>query len=231
MVIALAMAIVGAMVRGLVTLVVVMAQFGGLIRIARVMVSMFFMDMSFVGMSFVGMSFVGMSFMGMSFVNRSVAVVVRLMVVRLVAMGVILAVIRAAALDHATLDALALAATTRVAVARAAAVGTILGFLLGLAMGALIGFDQCLAVGDRDLIIVGMDFAEGQEAMAVAAILDEGRLQRRLYARDLGEVDVSTKLFALGGLEVKLFDSIAADHNDPGLFRVGSVDQHFVGHF
>jgi hypothetical protein len=38
-------------------------------------------------------------------------------------------------------------------------------------------------------------------------------------------------LLALGGFEIKLFDAIAADHNDPGLFRVGSIDQHFVGHF
>jgi hypothetical protein len=187
-------------VRGLVTLVVVMARLSGLIRIALAMRSM--------------------SFMGMSFVNMSLAVVMRLMIVRLVAV----AVIGAGALDHAALHAVTLAATARVAVAWAAAVGTIFGFFLGLAMGALIGFDQRLTVGDRDLIIVGMDFAKGQEAMAVAAIFDEGRLQRRLYARDLGEIDVSAKLFALGGLEVKLFDSIAADHNDPGLFRVGGVD-------
>jgi hypothetical protein len=38
-------------------------------------------------------------------------------------------------------------------------------------------------------------------------------------------------LLALGGLEIKFFDSVAADHNDPGLFRVGGIDQHFVGHF
>ena len=43
--------------------------------------------------------------------------------------------------------------------------------------GALIGLDQGLTVGDRNLIIIWMDFAEGQEAVAVAAILDEGRLQ------------------------------------------------------
>ena len=98
-------------------------------------------------------------------------------------------------------------------------------------MGALVGLDQRLTVGDRNLIIVGMDFAEGEEAMAVAAIFDEGRLQRRLYARDLGEVDVAAQLFALGGFEIKFLDAIAADHNDPGLFRVGSIDQHFVGHF
>jgi hypothetical protein len=164
-------------------------------------------------------------------VNMAVfAVIVRRMVVimRLVGMRLI----GACAFDHATLHAVATAATTaRIAVARTAAVGAVFGFFFGFAMGALVGFDQGLTVGDRNLIIVGMDFAEGQKAMAVAAILDEGRLQRRLYARDLGEVDIATQLFALGSLEIKLFDAIAADHNDPGLFRVGGVDQHFVGHF
>ena len=113
----------------------------------------------------------------------------------------------------------------------AAVAGPILGFFLGFAMGALVGFDQRLAIGDRDLIIIRVDFAEGQKAVTVAAIFDEGGLQRRLYAGDLGEIDVAAQLFALGGLEIKLFDAIAADHDDPGLFRVGSIDQHFVGHF
>nr|WP_276328807.1 hypothetical protein [Bradyrhizobium erythrophlei] len=135
-------------------------------------------------------------------------------------------------LDDLALDALATAAAARIAVARAAApAGAVLALLFGLAMGALVGLDQRLTVGDRYLIIVRMDFAEGEEAVAVAAIFDEGRLQRRLDARDLGEVDIAAQLFALGGLEIKFFDAIAADHDNPGLFRVGSIDQHFVGHF
>jgi hypothetical protein len=191
----------------LVPLMVVMAGLGRLIRIA-----------------------VGVVNMGV--VNVSLVAVIMIMILRLMIMRLVgLALVRACALDHGALDAVAMAATARIAVARAAAVGTVFGFFLGLAMGAFIGFDQRLTVGDRDLIIVGMDFAEGQEAVAVAAIFNEGRLQRRLYAGDLGEIDISTQLLALGGLEVKLFDTIAADHNDPGLFRVGSVDQHFVGHF
>ena len=113
----------------------------------------------------------------------------------------------------------------------AAAVGAVLALLFGLAMGALVGFDQRLTVGDRNLIIVRVDFAEGEKAVAVAAVLDEGGLQRRFYARDLGEIDVAAQLFALSGLEIKFFDAIAADHNDPGLFRMGGIDQHFVGHF
>jgi hypothetical protein len=142
--------------------------------------------------------------------------------------------ILAGILDDATLDAVAMTAAARIAVARAATVaagGTVLAFFLGLAVSALVGFDQRLTVGDRDLIVVRVDFAERQEAVAVAAIFDERRLQRRFYARDLGEIDIAAELLALGGLEIKFFDAIAADHNDPGFFRVGGVDQHLVGHF
>ena len=127
-----------------------------------------------------------------------------------------------------------MAAAARIAVARAATVavrGAVLALFLGLAMGALVGLDQRLTVGNRDLIVVRVDFAEGQEAVAIAAIFDKGGLQGRLYARDLGEIDIAAQLFALGGLEIKFFDAIAADHNDPGLLRVGGVDQHLVGHF
>jgi hypothetical protein len=134
-------------------------------------------------------------------------------------------------LDDVALDALAAGTAAGVAMARTAAAGTVLALFFRLAMRALVGLDQRLTVGDRDLVIVRMNFAEGEEAVAVAAIFDEGCLQRRLYPRDLGEVDIAAQLLALGGLEIKLFDAIAADHDDPGLFRVGGIDQHFVGHF
>src|SRR6266851_1499929 len=103
--------------------------------------------------------------------------------------------IGACVLDDLALHALAIAAAARVAVARPAAVGAVFALLLGLAMGAFVCFDQRLAIGDRDLIIVRMDFAEGEKAVAVATVLDEGRLQRRLYPRDLGEIDVAAQLF------------------------------------
>jgi hypothetical protein len=134
--------------------------------------------------------------------------------------------------DHLALDALAMAAPAGVAVTGTAAMaGAVLALFLRLAMGAFLGLDQRLTVGDRDLVIVGMDFAEGQKTVAVATIFDEGRLQRRLYARDLGEVDITAQLPAVGGLEIKFLDAIAADHDNPGLFRVGGIDQHLVGHF
>ncbi|WP_283811674.1 hypothetical protein [Bradyrhizobium sp. UNPF46] len=135
------------------------------------------------------------------------------------------------ALNDVAADAFAMAAPAGVAVAGAAAtVGAVLALFLGLAMGLLLGLDQRLPVGDRDLVVIGMDFAEGEEAVAVAAIFDEGGLERGFDPCDLGEVDIPAQLLALRGLEVKLFDAIAADHDDPGLFRVGGIDQHLVGH-
>src|ERR1700682_4665520 len=134
-------------------------------------------------------------------------------------------------LDDFALDAFAVAAAARIAVAWTAAVGAVFRLFLCLAMGAFVRLDQRLAIGDRTLIIARMDFAEAQKAVTVAAVFDEGRLQRRLYARDLGEIDVAAQLLALSGLEIKFFAAIAADHNDPGLFRVGGIDQHVVGHF
>jgi hypothetical protein len=195
--------------------VVIMAMF------AR-MIMTFMIRMPCIGAMMFGIVGVAMTLVGVqAFVFRAL---MRLRGDRGVGAGVV---------DDLALDSLAIAAAARTAVPRTAAtaIGAVLGRFLGLALGAVVGLDQRLTVGDRNLIIVGVDFAEGQEAVAVAAIFDEGGLQRRLYAGDLGEIDVTAQLLALGGLEVKLFDAIAADDNDPGLFRVGSIDQHFVGHF
>ena len=51
--------------------------------------------------------------------------------------------------------------------------------------------NEGLPVGYRDLVVVGMDFREGQKAMAVAAVIDERRLQRRFDPRHFGEIDVA----------------------------------------
>jgi hypothetical protein len=66
--------------------------------------------------------------------------------------------------------------------------------------------------------------------MAVAAILHERRLQRRFDPRDLRQINVAPQRAARRGLEVKLFDLLAADDDDPGLFRVRCVDKHLVCH-
>ena len=94
--------------------------------------------------------------------------------------------------DDRALDAVATAAPSRVAVTGAAPVtGAVLTFLFGFAVGALVRFNQRLTVGDGNLVIVRMNFAEGEEAVAVAAVVDEGRLERGLHAGDLGEIDIA----------------------------------------
>ena len=104
-------------------------------------------------------------------------------------------------------------------------------FVVGCTLRALFLGDQRLAVGDRDLIIVGMDFAECQKSMAIAAVIDEGGLQRRLNARHFRQIDIAPKLLALRGFKVEFFDAIAAQNDHPGLLGMGRVDEHFVRHW
>ena len=102
-------------------------------------------------------------------------------------------------------------------------------FLAAAGFGFLIG-QQRNAVGHRDLVVIGMDFRKGEEALAVAAIFDERRLQRGLYARYLREIDISFE-WPLGcGLEVEFFDFLSVKNNDASLFGVACIDQHTFGH-
>ncbi len=104
------------------------------------------------------------------------------------------------------------------------------GALLVLALGPRLLLEERHPVGDRNLVVVGVDLAEGEEAVAVAPVLDEGGLQRRLDPRDLGEIDVAAQLAAASGLEVEFLDLGTLDRHHPGLFRVGGIDEHLVGH-
>ena len=90
--------------------------------------------------------------------------------------------------------------------------------------------EQALPVGDGDLVVVGMDFAEGEEAVPVAAVLDEGRLQARLYPNDLGEVDVALELSLGRRLDIEILEPVTIQHHHAGLFRVRGIDQHTLGH-
>jgi hypothetical protein len=89
---------------------------------------------------------------------------------------------------------------------------------------------QRFAVGDRDPVIVGVDFAERQETVAVAAVLDEACLERRFDPRHLGEIDVSLERPATGNFDVEFLKLLSVHHRDPSLFRVGGIDQHCLGH-
>ncbi len=53
---------------------------------------------------------------------------------------------------------------------------------------------QRLAVGLGDLVIIGMDFRECQKPVAIAAIFDEGGLERRLDPGHFRKVDVAGEL-------------------------------------
>src|SRR5262249_18780867 len=67
--------------------------------------------------------------------------------------------IGAGGLDDLAADVIGVAAAALTAVAGTAAMGAVLVLFLGVAMGALVGLDQRLTIGDRDLVVVGMDFA------------------------------------------------------------------------
>src|SRR3546814_2404608 len=71
--------------------------------------------------------------------------------------------------------------------------------------------EQGLTVLDRDPVVVGMDLREGQEAVAVAAVLDEGCLERRFDPGDPGEVDVTLELLLGGGLEVEVLEAVPVE--------------------
>ena len=83
-------------------------------------------------------------------------------------------------------------------------VGRCCGRLLRVVGLLLLGIER-LPVRDRDLVVVGVDFVEGQEAVAIAAIVDERRLERGLHAHDLGEIDVSFELLPGSRFEVEFF--------------------------
>src|SRR5208337_645957 len=76
----------------------------------------------------------------------------------------------------------------------------------------------------RNLIVIWMDFCEGQKAMAVSAIVYESGLQRGLDASHFGEIDISPELLARGRFVIELLNPISARHHHPGFFRVGGID-------
>ena len=66
--------------------------------------------------------------------------------------------------------------------------------------------------------------------MAIAAILYERRLERRLHAGDLGQIDVAPELSFVPSLEVEIFNLSVRNDGDPGLLWVGRIDQHELAH-
>ncbi len=105
--------------------------------------------------------------------------------------------------------------------------------VFGLLLGAgLLGLhlQQALPVGDGDLVVVGMDLAEGQEAVAATTVFDEGGLERGLHPDHLGEVDIALELLLGRCLDVEIFEAVTVQHHHAGFFRVCGIDQHAFGH-
>src|SRR5260370_37032253 len=72
--------------------------------------------------------------------------------------------------------------------------GAAIGFGFRVAVGALLLIDQRLPVGDGNLVVIRVDFAERQKAMAVPALVYEGRPGRRVGPRHLCKVDIGPQL-------------------------------------
>ena len=100
---------------------------------------------------------------------------------------------------------------------------------LGLGGGAIL-FDQRPAVGGGDLIIVRVNLGEGEETVAVSAVIHERCLQRGFDPRDLCQVDVASQLALVQGLEIKVVDPRSIGHDHPSFLGVGGVDQHLLCH-
>ena len=79
---------------------------------------------------------------------------------------------------------------------------------LFLGVGGLFS-QQRLAILLGDLVVIGVDFRKGEEAMAIAAEIHEGRLQRRLYAGDLGQIDITLDLLVIGRIKVEFLNPVA----------------------
>ena len=93
----------------------------------------------------------------------------------------------------------------------------------------LLGQERLL-IGDGNLIVIGMDFAEGEESVALAAEIDEHGLERRFYPDDFGKVDIAFELLLGGGFKIEFFEVISACDDHPGFLRMGRVNQHAFDH-
>ena len=72
----------------------------------------------------------------------------------------------------------------------------------------------------------GVDLANGQEAVPVAAVIHERGLQARLDFDDDAVVDVAFDLFLAGRLDGELFQNPIFDDGDAAFFLVRDVNEH-----
>ena len=125
-------------------------------------------------------------------------------------------------LPWTTAAAAAITRTAIIAIAATLFAGVLLVILV-LACSFRLGIDQGLPIGDRDLVVIRMNFAESEKAMAITAILNECSLKGRFYTRHPRQIDIAFDLFLMFRFKVKFFNSIAANHDNPCFLLVGGV--------
>ena len=86
--------------------------------------------------------------------------------------------------------------------------------------------EQRVAIRLGDLVVIGVDFAEGEEPVAIAAEVDESRLKRRFDPGYLGKVDIALDLLVFGRFKVEFLNPVALQNRHPGFFRVARIDKH-----
>ena len=92
-------------------------------------------------------------------------------------------------------------------------------------VGVAFGLYQSLAVLDRNAIVIGVNFAEGQESLPVAAIFNKGGLKRRFDARHACQINVAFELLAVFGFVIEILNTGAAQQDNPCLFGLSPVDK------
>jgi len=94
----------------------------------------------------------------------------------------------------------------------------------------LLHFQQALPIRHGNLVVIRVDFAKGQEAVAIAAIFHKGRLQAGFHPHHFGQVDIALQCAALRRFKIKFVEAIAIHHHNPGFLGVGCIYQHTLGH-
>ncbi len=79
-------------------------------------------------------------------------------------------------------------------------------------------------------VVLKLNVADVQKAIATDAEIDERGLDTGLQVDDPAFVDVADAAFETVPLDVKLFKNAIFDNANPALFRLADVDQHFLLH-
>ena len=94
-----------------------------------------------------------------------------------------------------------------------------LAFFQGVLDPGAANVDTASEIGAGDLF-------EGEEAVALGAVIDKCSLEARLDAGDDTLVDVALALFLGGGLDIEVDEPLSIDDGDAQLFGLRRIKQH-----